>query len=83
MAEGYGPTARFVDWEGKQLDLAAVCDAMRHGVEIRNRSHLKRLQKNRCVAHVHLIVCRGSGALRYLEWCRAPRGILPANTLCC
>ena len=45
--ETSGPTSRFWDIDGKMVDLAEVCDALRHGVEIRNRSHMKRLQKNR------------------------------------
>jgi hypothetical protein len=41
-----GPTSRFADLDGKTWDLEKVASAMRHAVEIRNRSSMKRLHKN-------------------------------------
>lgn len=41
-----GPTARFFEVDGKAIDLAEVCDSLRHGIEVRNRSSMKRLHRN-------------------------------------
>jgi len=45
MADGM--PRRFAEQDGITVDLAQVYDALRHGVEIRNRSSMKRLHKNR------------------------------------
>ena len=43
-----GMPARFAEQDGITVDLAQVYHVLRHGVEIRNRSSMKRLHKNRC-----------------------------------
>jgi serine/threonine protein kinase len=40
-----GPTARFYELEGVTFDLSDICEQLRHGIEVRNRSSMKRLHK--------------------------------------
>ncbi len=60
------PAARFFEIDGAMVDLSTLTDALRHKVEIRNRSSMKRLHCNCFVgsAAVTALVSSGSASSR-------------------